>query len=180
MRPVLVNIQSAPIAIESWSIETAPAPEGPWLKLMPIPGSPHLTFYIVGSSKNRPSGAFIFPDLVDAMSAPLQSKKEVRGWAMCECPSEPPCLGWYQRITLRDTQGKEYTQVLNLSDYNASLASDNVEKLQLHISKAPQRDLTHVAIVRPFPDAYRVDPGKEGEVAHLFKAVNRMERKDEQ
>jgi len=165
----VINTQASPVTIEAWSIETAPTPNGPWLRLMPIPGSPHLIFYVVGSLKNKPSNAVAVDDLTDALSAPIV--KEAKGWALCECPSTPPCLGWYERIRLRDTQGKDYSQVISLSDYNASLGLTKTAEARMRTSKAEPRDLTRVQLVRPFPqDAYRVSPKKEGQVAILERA----------
>jgi hypothetical protein len=166
----IINLQNVSATIEAWSIETGPTRDGPWLRLVHIPSSPHLSIYIVGSLKDTKSGALVFPDLADSLLKPIPSQQEAKGWALCECPAVPPCLAWYQRIKVRDTQGKEYIQVLSLSDYNSAL-TDNTAGIGVMPSKAPQRDMAHVDVLRPFPqNAYRAEPRSEGADAHLFES----------
>ena len=67
MHLTIVNLQSVGVNIEAWAIETAPTPDGPWIKLSHIPGSPHLLIYVVGSLENKRSVALRFDDLSDAL-----------------------------------------------------------------------------------------------------------------
>lgn len=168
----VLNLQPHPVTIEAWSVETGPTPNGLWLRLLHIPASPHLTFYIVGSLRNVLSGALKFQDLGDALLNPIQPRAEAQGWVLCECPYKPPCLAWFERIRLRDTEGHNFSEVLDLSTYNESLKLDPTEDSGIPVSKAPRRDLTNVPVLRPFPtDAYRVEPKDEKDVARLYRGA---------
>ena len=166
----IINTTSGPLYLEAWSVETAPKANGPWVKLSYIPASPHLSIYIVDSINNHTSRAVIMPDLTDSLAAsPIQPQKEVDGWTDFECPSSPPCLGWYQRIVIRDTQGHTYSQILDLSDYNTSLELQSVPAGMMK-SRAPALDLTNVPLLRPYPkEANRTDPNDETDVARLTR-----------
>ena len=81
-------------------------------------------------------------------------------------------LAWFERIRLRDSQGREFSEIVDLGAYNESLQLDPTQNIRIPTSKAPARDLTHVPVLRPFAfDAYRIDPKGETGVAKLFRAV---------
>lgn len=166
----IVNNKTEPLTIESWSVETGPTRDGPWLRLLDLPASPHLTYYVLSPAKNQETNAVFFRGLSDKLAAPLALNQPIKAWLLCECPNGVPCLGWYERFTLRDIQGSDHYEVISLSDYNQSLSQTKVNGVSVETSKAIKRDLTTVPIVRPFPtDAYRLEAKRDGEITRLFQ-----------
>lgn len=133
------NSGKSPKKIDLWSIETAPSPSGPWITLHRIPSGNHMNIVLIGSLKNKRASKFIFNDINDAFKAPISPGNEVRGWMLGECISAPPCLGWYERITLVDADKKTYPEIISLSDYNSALQRNRTDENEIGVNVLPVR-----------------------------------------